>query len=475
MKIEIYNESNREPGLCSMNPKLQGVKPMGKSRRIIATLLCAIILAGLMAACGGKQEETNNSAASGNKDTNAPKENVTISLLTDNTQEQVSAAKGVIEAFQAKYSYITVEHETRPGGSEGDNLVKTRIATGDLNDIIFYNSGSLLQSLDPEDNFVDLTNEPFMANVMESFKSTVTVNGKVYGIPAGSTMAGGWFYNKKIYSDLGLSVPKTWAELIANNEKIKEAGMTPVIGSYKDSWTAQLIVLADYFNVQKLDPAFAENYTANKAKYANTPAALRSFEKLYEVNEKGFMNKDFQATTYDAGLKMLAEGKGAHYPMLSFAVPALEQNFPDKMNDIGFFAQPGDSAETNGLTIWMPGGAYIYKNSKHIEEAKLFLEFITSAEGITAWMTATKPVGPWPVNGIEVPDDVAQVVKDMLPYFESEATTAPALEFVSPIKGPNLPQITTAVGSNILSAREGAEDYDNDVKKQAQQLGLEGW
>ncbi|MDU5948360.1 MAG: ABC transporter substrate-binding protein, partial [Paenibacillus macerans] len=226
---------------------------MGKPRRIAAALLCAVIMVGLMAACGNKQNDANH-AASGNNGTNAAKETVTISLLTDNTQEQVSAAKAVIAAFQAKYPYITVEHETRPGGSEGDNLVKTRIATGDLNDVIFYNSGSLLQSLAPEKNFADLTNEPFMAKVMDSYKPTVTVNGKVYGVPAGSTMGGGWFYNKKIYADLGLSVPKTWAQLMDNNEKIKEAGITPVIGSYKDSWTAQLIVLADYYNVQKQDP-----------------------------------------------------------------------------------------------------------------------------------------------------------------------------------------------------------------------------
>lgn len=447
---------------------------MGKSRKVIVMLLCAVMTVGLLAACGKKQNETNPSAT-GTNGNNPAKEKVTLSLLTDNTQEQVSAAKAVIEAFQTKYPYITVEHETRPGGSEGDNLVKTRIATGDLNDVIYYNSGSLLQSLDPEKNFVDLTNEPFMADVMESYKPTVSVNGKVYGVPAGSTMAGGWFYNKKVYADLGLSVPKTWAELMANNEKVKEAGITAVIGSYKDSWTAQLIVLADYYNVQKQAPAFAENYTANKAKYADTPAALRSFEKLREVYDKGLMNKDFQATTYDTGLKMLAEGKGAHYPMLSFAVPALEQNFPDNMNDIGFFAQPGDSAESNGLTIWMPGAAYAYKNGKHVNEAKLFLEFLTAPEGISASMSAAKPTGPWPVKGIELPDNVAQVVKDMLPYFASEETTTPALEFASPIKGPNLPQITVEVGSGITSPKEGADKYDQDVKKQAQQLGLEGW
>jgi len=31
------------------------------------------------------------------------------------------------------------------------------------------------------------------------------------------------------------------------------------------------------------------------------------------------------------------------------------------------------------------------------------------------------------------------------------------------------------VGSGITSAADGAKRYDDDVKKQAQQLGLAGW
>jgi raffinose/stachyose/melibiose transport system substrate-binding protein len=75
---------------------------------------------------------------------------------------------------------------------------------------------------------------------------------------------------------------------------------------------------------------------------------------------------------------------------------------------------------------------------------------------------------------VDVGDDVAQVVKDMLPYFDGNKTVA-ALEFVSPIKGPNLPQFTVEVGAGISKALKAAEGYDKDVEKQAQQLGLEGW
>lgn len=446
---------------------------MKNKKALLMITVCAVMILSILAGCSN----SNNEGSDQNNKENTPKsqaEKVTISLLTDNTQDFVNVSKSVIEAFQAKYPNITVEHETRPPGAEGDNFVKTRFSTGDMNDVFFYNSGSLMHALNPEQNFLDLTNEPFMDNVIDSFKPTVTLNGKLFGVPAGSTMGGGWFYNKKVYADLGLNVPTTWAELIANNEKIQAANIIPVIGTYKDSWTTQLIVLADYYNVQAQAPTFADDYTANKAKYATTPSALRSFEKLQEIGEKQFQNKDFLATTYDAGLKMLAEGQGAHYPMLTFAIPVLEQNFPDQMDDIGFFAQPGDSPEHNGLTVWMPSGAYISKQSEHPEEAKLFLEFLTTPEGIAAWSSASKPVGPWAVKGVEVADDVAQVVKDMLPYFEQNKTVA-ALEFVSPIKGPNLPQFTVEVGAGISDALKAAQGYDKDVEKQAQQLGLEGW
>ena len=66
------------------------------------------------------------------------------------------------------------------------------------------------------------------------------------------------------------------------------------------------------------------------------------------------------------------------------------------------------------------------------------------------------------------------LIADIQKYFDA-GKTGSALEFLSPIKGPNLENITVAVGSGITSAKDGAAQYDEDVKKQAQQLGLPGW
>ncbi|MFC4321452.1 ABC transporter substrate-binding protein [Litchfieldia salsa] len=436
---------------------------MNKRKKFVSLLLSGALVAGVLAGCSNKEE-----ASGGTKSD----EGETITFLIDN-QTQLAGIEAVIDGFEEKNN-IKVEIETRPGGVEGDNIIKTRLATGDMTDLVWNNSGSQLQALNPEQNFVDLTSEPFMDTIIDGYKEAVSGNGKVFGIPGTPTNAGGWLYNKKVYEELGLTVPTTWDELMANNEKIKEAGKTAVIGTFKDTWTSQVIYLADNYNVLAENPTFAEDFTGNKAKIATTPAALRSFEKLEEVFANGYMNEDFLATGYDAGLKMLADGTGAHYPMITFALANIAANYPDQMQDIGFFPQPSDSADVNGLTVWMPAGIFINKNSEKIDSAKKFLEFYVSQEGIDLYTSVVKPDGPFAIEGVALPEDVYPAVKDMIQYFEN-GNNAPALEFLSPVKGPNLEQITTQVGSGISTAKEGAELYDKDVEKQAKQLGLEGW
>ena len=399
----------------------------------------------------------------------------TITWLVDNTENTVTYAEQIAKDFTAANPTIKVEVETRPQGGEGDNIVKTRLSTGDMADVFSYNSGSLFHQISPEQNLVPVTNEPYMANVSDSFKPVVTAGKEIYGVPVGTGNAGAVLYNKKVYEKLGLSVPKTWSEFLANSRKIKEAGTDPIIQTYQTTWTSQLFVLGDFANVAKADPDFAANYTANKAKYATDPAAVKGFEHLEEAAKAGLFNKDFASATYAQGLEKLANGEGAQYPILSFALPELKVTFPDKLNDIGLFPLPGDDASKNALTVWLPGGVYIPKSTKNLDEAKKLQAFIASKAGCDSQTKAVGANGPYLVKGCDLPEDVPAAVKDMLPYFEDQSKNSPALEYLSPVKGPSLEQITVEVGSGIRSAKDAAALYDEDVKKQAKQLNLPGW
>ncbi len=281
-------------------------------------------------------------------------------------------------------------------------------------------------------------------------------------------------YNKKIYEQLGLSVPKTWAEFEANNEKIKAAGIAPVAATYGDTWTSQLFVLADYYNVAQANPNFAADYTANKAKYATTPGAMAGFSYLQEGFEKGWYQKDFATTKFEQGLKMLADGELPNIRCCPLCWRPSRPTQPDKVNDIGFFGQPGTDASKNCATIWMPAGTISRRRAKNLDVAKDFLAFIASTAGVDA-INAKVPPQPVPHQGNNLPEDVLPGVQGYCLRTSTPASRYPALEFLSPIKGPNLEQICVAVGTGQMAPTRQPRTTMRMSKKQAQQLGLPGW
>jgi len=410
-------------------------------------------------------------------DDGAGEGSVTITyLLGGNDDATVASAAELIEAFQAENPTITVETESRPGGSDGDNLIKTKLSTQDMADVFAYNNGSLLAALKPTTNLVPMTDQPWAATLDKVFVDATTVDGQLFGAPNGTAFGGGMLYNTKVYEELGLEIPKTWDAFMANNDKIKAAGITPVEATYGDTWTSQLPVLADYANVEAANPDFAAQYTAGQAKYASTPAALKGFQHIEELSEGGYFNKNFASAKFNDGLKDISSGKAAHYPQIGSVVAGLDALSDGKTNDVGMFAWPGEDATRNTLTVWSPNALYVPKTTEgdELEAAKKFIEFSQTQPGCDAVSSAALPTGPYLSSNCTLPDDVITVAKDTSAYFEA-GNVSPALEFKSPIKGPSLEQICIQVGTGQVSGDKGAALYDADVKKQAQQLGLPGW
>lgn len=443
-----------------------------KSRKTLFNALALLMLLALLAGCVAPTATAP--AAEDASGAEAAAEPVTLTYLVDDSEANQASAKALADAYMAANPNVTIVVESRPGGTEGDNLVKTRLATGEMTDVFWYNSGSLLQALNPAETLVDISGEAFVANMAESFLPTVSQGDAIFGVPSQTAMGGGILYNKKIYADLGLEVPTTWDEFVANNEAIKAAGIAPVIATFGDTWTSQLFVLADYYNVEQAVPTFAADYTANQAKYATTPAATKGFEYLQQGFEEEWWQQDYATTRFEQGLQLLAEGQGAHYPMLTFALSTIAANMPDEIENIGFFAVPGSDAATNGATIWMPAATYIPQTTENVDVAKDFLGFIASTAGVDALNAAVAPTGPYVIKGATLPDSVLSAVRDVAAYIDA-GKAGPALEFLSPIKGPSLEQLTVAVGTGQMTAEEAAAAYDLDVEKQAQQLGLPGW
>ncbi|MEV7828807.1 ABC transporter substrate-binding protein [Microbacterium enclense] len=436
------------------------ITPRRATIAVAGTALAALALAGCSGSSGGTTADGK----------------VEISFLTTNGDDAIATGNALITAFEKANPDVAVTLNTRPGGTEGDNLVKTQLSTGEMDDVFFYNTGSLFEALNPDQTLTNLADESWASEVTDNFTTVVSTDNGTYGAPLGTSMAGGIAYNKKVFSDLGLSVPTDWSALVSAAEKIKAAGITPIEQTYGDTWTSQLFLLADFGNVLAQDANWAEDFTANEAKFADEPA-LAGFTHLREAFDKGLFNEDFASATAADGSAALATGKAAMYPMLSSPVLSnVTQSNPDAVSDIGFFAMPADEASDTTLTVWEPNAVYIPKTTEgaQLDAAKKFVAFVNSSEGCSIQNENFVAGGPFSISSCSVPSDAAPMVADIQSYI-TDGKSAPALEFLSPVKGPNLENIVIGVGSGISSAQDGASAYDEDVKKQAQQLGLAGW
>ena len=452
-------------------------------KRWAALALSTVLATSIFGGCGLQQTEENentdtaataentDSEENGNESGIGEQEQTELTVLMSTSAGAVAGFQAVADLAQEKLG-ITVTIENRPGGTEGDNLVKTRLASGDMTDLCIYNSGSLLKNLNPAEYFIDISGEEFASRISEDYKEVVSDGAEgVYGVPYQSTQAMGILYSKPMYEKYNLEIPKTWEEFLANCDVLKEAGETAILGTFGDAWTAQLPFLGDAYNLQQADPEFATEFDKGKAKWETTEAALRGFEKLEDTYP--YYNEDYLANTYDVGCDMMANGEAGHWFMLSKGLSNIYELYGDQVNDIGIFGVPGDDASDMGITLSYPNGIYGNKNSEKQDAIKKFMEFYVSDEALAAFTSAILPDGPYCIEGYQMPNEAYDAVKNDIQSYLDTGKSAPAMEYITLVKGADCATICQELGSGQTTAQEAAKKYDEDCAKQAVQLGLQ--
>ncbi|MDD3361226.1 MAG: ABC transporter substrate-binding protein [Hespellia sp.] len=432
-------------------------------RKAVSALLCMSMVVGMLAGCGSTDAGSAGSTASA--DTPYSGQKVSIMWVSNSSMDGINA---VVDAAEKELG-IEVDVEQVPGGEDGDNVVKTRLASGDMTDLLSYNCGSLLASLNPSEYFADITSD-YADKLDENFVEAAGVDGTLYGIPASASQAGAVLYNLDMYEKYNLEIPKTWDEFLANCDVLREAGETAVLGTDGDSWTSQVPYLGDQYNVQAADANFAEDFEAGKTKYATSEAGLESFQKIEDLIP--YMNEDHMATTYDDGCDIMMEDGAAHWIILTSALSNMYELYEDDVNKLGCFAVPGRDAENCGLTVWEPNAIYMNKDTDNSDAVKAFMDFYVSDAGLDAFTGAELPNGPYCIKGYELPEECYTAVKQMQADYFDTGLNSVALEFQTAVKGSNCAAICQELASGQTTAAEAAAKYDEDCKKQAVQLGL---
>ena len=160
-----------------------------KPARSRAFAVASVALFGLLTSCSAGSLGSSGDSEGGG---------TTITWQTGSDQDDQLQAQAVVDAFTQANPDITVKIDGRPGGGEGDNLVKTRLQTGTMADIFNYNSGSLFQQIAPANNLTPI-DPATVETIDESYRPQVSVDDTVYGTPYGNAFGGGIMYNRKVF------------------------------------------------------------------------------------------------------------------------------------------------------------------------------------------------------------------------------------------------------------------------------------
>lgn len=429
------------------------------------TVLAAVAMSVF---AGGNRETSTLTATSGDNRFVGQ----TLTMMLPTIDGEYDAILAQIAAFEAAYG-VKVEVESIPSGDAGENLRRVRIATNALPDILTSSVGAKLVELNPSKNLMDLSGQGFLDRLDDGYRGIVTIDDGIYGVPITPSNVAGIFYNRKVYDALGLEIPLTWSDFLANCAKIKAAGKIPVMAPNSKTSLSQVPFLMNYFYVQHEDPDFARKYTNNQIKLSDSTAFVSGLQKMYDLAEKKYLNDDFLATTIEDVARSLAMGDAAHAIIRSNILSTIRVIAPEKLDDIRFFPLPDTNPEVRGVATWMPQAFLVSKNAKNPQLALLFMDFITSPAAIDVYCAYQAPTGAFMLKGIDLPDDVPVALKEAQKWVET--SSSPVMEYYSPIKGPNQGSIASQVAAGMITPEQGVREIENDNTISARQLGLPNW
>ena len=277
-------------------------------------------------------------------------------------------------AFNEEYPDITVEF-LPVTATEYDGVLQTKLSSGNAEDIMFLRAFSTGRQIYDAGYVIPLTTDdvPNLVNFDASFQNPWAADGVAYGVP-GSVCYGGFFYNKAIFEQCGVEVPKTWDEFMTVCQTIADAGITPIAFGIKDSW-----MVAEYLSatIVPMTTGGKEWHTKlmNREVDYNDPGYIKHFEWIKQLAQ--FFPEGYEGIGYDDMQMMFCAEMAAIYPVGTFELGVIEAANPDL--DLGWFYMPGETAdeeESINFGAIMGYGINAKLEGEKLEAAKTYLNWL---------------------------------------------------------------------------------------------------
>jgi raffinose/stachyose/melibiose transport system substrate-binding protein len=396
-----------------------------------------------------EEEEEEAAPAVEEEEEEETKEPVTLTLMAsvDWIQEaEYDLAQKFTDQTGNDTDYQIVPSDQYP------NLLQTKLNSGECTDIFCSQAGrfDIVTILNVEKNAVDLSGEAWVGTMDETAAAEVSVNGKAYGQPLQDVSAvWGIAYNKKIFSELELSIPKTWSEFMAVCEAIKASGVTPIYEPVSDGWHHVLWFCEMGGAFEEAEPGLVDKLNNNQLNLADSVVLKTAIDQIKEMVDKGYWGNNYMADAYSDQQAKIASGEYA----MSVANQGLPQLVADldqglTVDDIGFFVMP---IVDNQLLNVNPVGPtrFVYSGSENIDAAKQYLAFLAEPENLQYMIDNVAKFQNLPYSGVT--SKYAGTIKEFYDTYTDKGTVLQtAVKYVNPK--------WMDIGKEIVTVIQGSED-----------------
>jgi raffinose/stachyose/melibiose transport system substrate-binding protein len=342
-------------------------------------------------AAGTTVQATTGTTAEAATPVEAPKP-VTLTALTQNDYNTAGMQK-VIKDYEAKTGN-KIDLQISATGQPYNDALSVKALSNDMPDLVFTYASktNLVSILKAETTLLDLSNEDFIKKIDPSVLNTEEWlrgdDGKIRVIPSGGVSTACVTYNKKIFADNGIEIPKTYDEFLAVCEKLKQKGIQPLTGGAKDGWPPLFFEFIGFANEVQKNPDLVKQINENKIDLSKSPEIAKVISRQIELAQKGYYPKNNASTDFNAVVSSFGTGKAAMAIQHDGVVTSVIQAYPDMAANIGEFPLPWDTAADTIIPIDMSKGIGIGANSKNVDAAKGFLQYFTQDDVLTEYFTS---------------------------------------------------------------------------------------
>jgi raffinose/stachyose/melibiose transport system substrate-binding protein len=189
------------------------------------------------------------------------------------------------------------------------------IAAGQLPDVMYMwpttrDSSALLHSQKLVKDLAPLLGKDFLSNFVAPALNVNAQSSKMLAeLPQSFTYTTVMYTNKKLLSDLGIPLPKTYAALKAMVPKLRVKGVQTILLPDGDQWPAQSCLFSTVAG-RMLGDAWIDRVNAGKAKFTD-PAFVAALTFVKTMFTDGVINWSNIQQPYGDGPGLFAAGKAA--------------------------------------------------------------------------------------------------------------------------------------------------------------------